>query len=181
MDYQARSRARSTGPDRLLRALLALQLAAIVVVGVATVIKTPLWSPGDEAAHFAYGEHLLEEGRLPLLDDRQSPGVIAVGQGVYPRPPRAIPPSAPMIGRFSYEAFQPPLYYLSAVPVLSLSKDLRTKAHLLRLFDLGLLLVGVALVLLLSRRIFAGEHLLPSNIALSVLLWPGVVVREVTV
>jgi 4-amino-4-deoxy-L-arabinose transferase-like glycosyltransferase len=181
MHHQAHSHRLFTGPNRLLRALLALQLAAIVVVGVATVIKTSFWSPGDEAAHFAYGQHLVEEGRLPLLNDRLSPGVIAVSQGVYPGPPRPIHPWEPKIGRLSYEAFQPPLYYLSAVPVLSLSKDLRTKAHLLRLFDLGLLLVGVALVLLLSRRIFAGEHLLPSNIAVSVLLWPGVVVREVTV
>lgn len=51
----------------------------------------------------------------------------------------------------------------------------------LRTFDLLLLLAGVALLALLAQAVAGSRWLVPYSLALSVLLWPGVVVRAITV
>jgi len=48
------------------RAVIAVQLAVIIVAGIATVLSLPKFT-GDEIAHFSYLQSVAEEGQLPLL------------------------------------------------------------------------------------------------------------------
>ena len=166
--------------SRLLRAVVALQIAAIVVVGVATALRFPVFSPIDERAHYDYVQAVAEDARLPVITDLVSAETLAVNDGVYPR--TALPPAAERgLGGQSYEAFQPPLYYLLATPSFLVSDDYRDKATAVRFFDLLLLLAAIPLLALLARRALPGNPLLALSAGLGVLLWPGVIVRGVTI
>ena len=95
-----------------LRALVAVQLAALLVLGVATVARFPVWALVDEAAHYDYVQWIAEDGRLPVLDeDPVHPEVLAIDEGLYPAAPRVAAEERGLFGR-SYEGFQPPLAHL---------------------------------------------------------------------
>jgi 4-amino-4-deoxy-L-arabinose transferase-like glycosyltransferase len=81
----------------------------------------------------------------------------------------------------SYEAFQPPLYYILAAPAFLAVHNYRDKVLAVRAFDLLLLLAALAAIAALARAVFARRWLVPYCLALSVLMWPGVVVRAITV
>ena len=174
------------GPDwlrsgpRVLRALVALQILAIVVAGTATVLRFPVFSPIDERAHYDYVRSVAEDARLPVITDLVAGETLSVNDRVYPRP--ASPPARERgLGGQSYEAFQPPLYYVLAAPVFLLSGDYATKVELVRGLDLLLLLAAIPLLAALARRALPGNPLLALSAGLTVLLWPGVVVRSVTI
>jgi hypothetical protein len=84
--------------------------------------RFPAWRAPDEGAHFAYIVHLAQTRSLPIFE--------GMGRGV------------------TYEAHQPPLYYLTALPfVASLLEDKahhQTALYLLRFFST---LWGLAVVL----------------------------------
>jgi len=84
--------------------------------------RFPAWRAPDEGAHFAYIVHLAQTRSLPVFE--------GMGRGV------------------TYEAHQPPLYYLTALPfVASLLEDKahhQTALYLLRFFST---LWGLAVVL----------------------------------
>ena len=99
-----------------LRALVAVQLAALLVLGVVTVARFPVWALVDEAAHYDYVQWIAEDGRLPILDeDRVHPEVLAIDEGRYPAAPHVEAEERGLFGR-SYEGFQPPLAHLVATP-----------------------------------------------------------------
>jgi 4-amino-4-deoxy-L-arabinose transferase-like glycosyltransferase len=163
-----------------LRALVAVQLAALLVAAVATVARFPVWALVDEAAHFDYVQWIAEDGRVPVLDDDPVHSeVLAIDEGVYPGPPQVGAGARGLVGR-SYEGFQPPLAYALATPVYAVAGDHPRKLRALR--ALGVLLLGVAVWLtwLLARRAVPEAALGAFSLALTFLLWPGVVVRAAT-
>ncbi len=167
---------------RLLVVLVAVQLAALLVVGVATVARFHVFAEIDELAHFAFVNEVADHGRLPVLgrDLVDAEDLAAALGGLPPGGTRPEPP-ATQLARQQYEAFQPPLYYLVAAPASAVASSPRGKVFAVRGFDLALLLVAVGLLAVLARAVFARRWLLPFSLGLSVLLWPGVLVRAITV
>lgn len=155
--------------------LIALEIAALLLFGGLTALRMPVFAY-DEEAHFAYVRTLADEHRLPvLLRDHVPLNIRHLADSGYQK----------RFGRnyrpLSYEAFQPPLYYGLAAPVLALPLSGRAQLTAVRLFDLVLLL-GSALVLwLLAGRAVPEHRQLGFAFGLAVLLWPGVLVRAVTV
>ena len=166
-----------------LRALIAAQLVVIVVAGLATVFSLPKFT-GDEIAHFSYVQSVAEEGRLPLLGPTLiSPQAEAIYEGTYPSPGRLDPAKRGLSGR-SYEAFQPPLYYLlAAAPFRLAGGDYVVKIRVIRLIGLGLLLAAALLLWRLTVELIGdpGEAEPYFAFALTALLWPGIVLRVVTI
>jgi 4-amino-4-deoxy-L-arabinose transferase-like glycosyltransferase len=164
-----------------LRALVAVQLAALLLASVATVARFPVWALVDEAAHFDYVQWIAEDGRLPVLDrDLVHREVLAIDEGTYPAAPRTPAPERGLFGR-SYEGFQPPLAHLLATPVYAVPRDHEHKLRALRALGVVLLGVTVLLTWLLARRVVPDAPLAAFSAALTFLLWPGVVVRAATV
>ncbi len=175
-----------TGFLRPLRArpvsvLIALQLAALTVVGGVTALRFHIFAAVDELAHVSFVQQVAEHGSLPWLGRSYiSPQMEAIALGVYPRASTVDPRTLGLEGE-SYEAFQPPLYYLAAAPVFLIASNYRDKIIAVRLFDVVLLLAAAAILALLARAVAADHWRLAYAGALAVLLWPGIVVRTVTV
>lgn len=170
-------------PRRLtpLKLLVIAQLALILGIGVAVVARFPVWALVDERAHFTYVETVADHQRLPYSGrDFISPQTEAVDEGVYPRRARLDPRHRGLAGR-SYESFQPPLYYVVAAPVFALSGDYTTKVRLLRIFNLLLVGAAIAILFLLAREVCGKRHLAAFSVALTAFLWPGVLVRSITI
>jgi 4-amino-4-deoxy-L-arabinose transferase-like glycosyltransferase len=165
------------------RAVIAAQLAVIIVAGIATVLSLPKFT-GDEIAHFSYLQSVAEEGQLPLLGPTLiSPQAEAIYEGIYPSPSRLDPAERGLSGR-SYEAFQPPLYYLlAAAPFRLAGGDYVVKMRVMRLIGLGLLLAAALLLWRLTVEVIGdrGEAEPYFAFALTALLWPGIVLRTVTI
>jgi len=163
--------------------VIAVQLAVIVAAGLATVLSLPKFT-GDERAHFSYLQSVAEQGRLPLLGPSLiSPEVEAIYQGTYPSPAKIDPATLGLSGR-SYEAFQPPLYYLlAAIPFRLAGDNYVVKMRVMRLVGLGLLLAAALLLWRLTVEVINDpEEAEPYfAFALTALLWPGIVLRTVTI
>jgi len=163
--------------------VIAVQLAVIVAAGLATVLSLPKFT-GDERAHFSYLQSVAEQGRLPLLGPSLiSPEVEAIYQGTYPSPAKIDPATLGLSGR-SYEAFQPPLYYLlAAIPFRLAGDNYVVKMRVMRLVGLGLLLAAALLLWCLTVEVIndPGEAEPYFAFALTALLWPGIVLRTVTI
>jgi hypothetical protein len=152
-----------------------------VVLGAVTVVRFHIFAPVDERAHVAYVQEVAEHGRLPWLGRDVIPWQIeALNDDTYPRRSSRDPRRLGLAG-MSYEAFQPPLYYVLAAPAFLVASNYRDKVLALRSFDLLLLLAAVAILALLAREVFGRAWRVPYCLALSVLLWPGVIVRAITV
>jgi 4-amino-4-deoxy-L-arabinose transferase-like glycosyltransferase len=177
-------RAESRTRDHLTQAaglLVVLQVIAVIVFGVITIQRYPLWSPVDEGAHFDNVIYVAAHGSYPVLGKTPaSEQELAIGQGRYPRH-TTINARTYGLGGLSYEAFQPPLYYYVAAPVSMLSGNYHTKAILLRYFGLLLLLASIALLARLSRHVLRRWWILGMAGGLLVFLMPGVIVRMVTI
>jgi hypothetical protein len=162
------------GPrDRLIRALILVQLVLIAGVGIATVARLPVWAFVDERAHAAYVD-AVGSGHLPLLGRDYLPAEIARLGG----PHRG--------SKASYEAFQPPLYYVVAAVPWDAAHAVGGPSFAVRsVRALDLLALGATLALLwaLARRVASSrqEALYGFAIALTFVFWPGVVFRSVTV
>jgi len=167
-------------PDRALRLLIALQVAAILVLGAVTVARFSVWALVDERAHYAVVQVIAEDGRLPRIGELVSPEVQAITDDTFPRPSPNDPRTYGLAGRV-YEAFQPPLYYGLAAPAFLVPVNHEAKLRVLRALDLALLAAALALLAALARAVFADRWRAPFALALSVLLWPAVIVRIVTV
>jgi len=188
-------RARGTSAPRALRALVALQLIALLVLAGVTASRFRVWADIDERPHYDYVQTIAEEQRIPRPTDLVSPEVQAITDRTWPQPSQTDRAAIGQTGR-SFEAIQPPLYYVAAVPAFAAVGDHRDKVYALRIFDTLLLAVTVLLLWRLARavapaaRAVAAERAGPPrgaaalagfSAALLVLLWPGVVVRSVTV
>jgi len=166
-----------------LRLLIAAQVVAVTALAAITVARYPLWTLVDEGAHFDYVQSIGDDGRLPVITDLVSPQVEAIAEHVYPAQPRKNRADIGLGGR-SYEAQQPPLYYLLAVPAFAAGgSDYKTKARVVRAFDVLFLLAAIAVFLALCREVLGRgpEALAGTALALTVFLWPAVVVRGVTI
>jgi 4-amino-4-deoxy-L-arabinose transferase-like glycosyltransferase len=162
-------------------ALVALQLAAIVALSVYTIFRFPIFDGVDEGAHVAYIAEVAEHGRIPWVGRDTVPWqVLAIQQRVYPRRSPLDPRRIGLAGS-SYEGWQPPLYYVLAAPAFLIPSEYLNKVRAIRAFDLVLLLAAIGLLARLAREVFQAKWMLPFALALSVLLWPGVIVRAITV
>src|SRR3954454_24782554 len=117
-----------------LRALIVAQVVAVAVLAAITVARYPVWTLVDEAQHFDYIQAIADDGHLPVITDLVSPEVEAIDENVYPAPPKRDRAKRGLAGR-SYEAQQPPLYYVLAVPVFAVASDYKTKVRIVRAFD----------------------------------------------
>ncbi len=158
-----------------------LQIAGIFVLGAVTVARFHIFAEVDERAHLAYVQEVAEHGRIPWVGrDHVSWQELAIEQGTYPRP-SGLDPGAIGLRGSSYEGWQPPLYYALATPVYLIPSNYRDKVLAVRAFDLLLLLLAVAALAVLARAVLREHWQIPYCLALSTLLWPGVIVRAITV
>lgn len=136
------------------RTLVVLQVAAIFVLGVTTVARFHIFATVDELPHFAYVQEVAEHGRLPWLGRSYvSWQEIAIERHTYPHPSSFNPRLIGFQGT-SYEAWQPPLYYVLASAAFDIPHDYRHKIFAVRAFDLLLLLAAVAILIRLTRAVF---------------------------
>jgi hypothetical protein len=189
-------RARGTSAPRALRALVALQLIALLVLTGVTVSRFRVWADIDERPHYDYVQKVAEDHRLPRPTELVSPEVQAITDRTWPQPSQTDRAAIGQAGR-SFEAIQPPLYYVAAVPAFAAVSDHRDKVYALRIFDALLVAVTVLLLWRVAAAVTAraapggrgaavaaggrAAALAGFSGALLVLLWPGVLVRGVTV
>jgi hypothetical protein len=167
--------------QRSAAALIGLQLAAIAVVGGVTVARFHIFAGVDELAHISVVQQFAEHGSLPKEGSSYvSWQMEAIEQDTYPRR-SSVNPRQIGLGGYSYEAWQPPLYYVLAAPAFLIPSNYRDKVFAVRAFDLLLLLAAVAILALLARAVAAEHWQTAYAAALSVVLWPGVIVRAITV
>ncbi len=161
--------------------LIGLQLAAITVVGGVTVARFHIFAGVDELAHVSFVQQFAEHGSLPREGSSYvSWQMEAIEQDTYPRR-SSVDPRRIGLGGYSYEAWQPPLYYVLAAPAFLIPSNYRDKVLAVRAFDLLLLLAATAILALLARAVAAERWQTAYAAALSVMLWPGVIVRTITV
>jgi 4-amino-4-deoxy-L-arabinose transferase-like glycosyltransferase len=161
--------------------LIALQLAAIVVVGGVTAVRFHIFASVDELPHVSYVQDIADQGALPFLGRTYVYWQMeAIEQDTYPRRSSVDPRHYGLAG-YSYEAFQPPLYYLLAVPAFEIPSNYRDKVIAVRLFDLLLLAAALAVLWPLARAVARERWKAAYAAALAVVLWPGVIVRVITV
>ncbi|MBV9283154.1 MAG: hypothetical protein JO176_00940 [Acidimicrobiia bacterium] len=146
----------------LLRGIVVLQLVAVLGVAVLTLTSFEIWARLDEHAHYDYVETIADQHVLPNLRAHGKPGQLEMG-------------------RHTYEAFQPPLYYLAAAPLLKLSHVEHTRVLILRTFDLLLLLGALYATWRLAVVVFPDRPLWPFAFGLMFFLLPGVIVRSITI
>ncbi len=164
----------------VLAVVVVVQLGVIAFSGVFGAFKLPYFSPIDESAHFAYIQQLAQHGSLPVLGKTENtPQVVAIQQGIYPR--MADVSKVLGLDKLSYEAFQPPLYYLTAVPAFLLTANYVDKIYAVRLFDVLLLLAAVALAGRLCRVVLRQRWIIGWSVVLVSFTLPGVVVRFVCI
>ncbi len=129
----------------LSRIILALLIAVYAVCGVLYAVATPKWQAPDEPAHYNYIRTIAETGALPVLraGDYDPDYMEKIKAAKFP-PHLSIDP-------IRYESYQPPLYYVAAVPVYLVARAGGVDAQVLalRLFSV---LLG-AFVLALAYRI----------------------------
>jgi 4-amino-4-deoxy-L-arabinose transferase-like glycosyltransferase len=166
---------------RFLVTLVVVQILLIISVALVAVFQFHRFAPVDEAAHYSYIEQIADHGSLPILGKTEiSPQSLAITQGTYPRP-STIDPRKYGLNGLSYEAFQPPLYYVLAVPAFLATSNYVDKIYAVRLFDVVLLLAAVALAGRLARVVLKDRWLIGWSMMLVFFALPGVVVRTVTI
>jgi 4-amino-4-deoxy-L-arabinose transferase-like glycosyltransferase len=121
--------------------ILITVVVAYCVLGVLYAIYTPSWQAPDEPAHYNYVRYLVEQRRLPVLQVGDYPhAYLKEITGAKFPPEMTIDP-------IRYEFWQPPLYYLLAVPIYLLFGGALIP---LRLFSVacgaGLLIVAYGIV-----------------------------------
>ena len=166
---------------RALVALLAVQVIIIVTAGIVVAAQFKFPSVIDEDAHYSYVQQIAQHGSLPVLGKTEtSLQGLALEQGIYPRP-TTINPRTDGLGGLSYEAFQPPLYYITAVPAFDITGNYKDKVYALRAYGVLLLLVSVVLAARLSRAVLRERWMIGWSIVMVFFALPGVVVRFATI
>jgi 4-amino-4-deoxy-L-arabinose transferase-like glycosyltransferase len=163
-----------------LAGVLVVQVGVIGFTAVFCALRLPYFSPIDEAAHYTYIQQVAEHGTLPVLGRTEvSPQTVSIELGRYPH---LLSPSVERgLGRLSYEAFQPPLYYVAAAPVFLITGNYVDKIYALRLFDVVLLLGALALAGRLCRAVLKQRWLLGLSMVMVFFMLPGVLVRMVVI
>jgi 4-amino-4-deoxy-L-arabinose transferase-like glycosyltransferase len=143
--------------------LLVLILLVYAVLGSLYAARTPAWQAPDEPAHYNYVRYVAQTGQFPVLQ-----------MGDYPHTyledikSRHFPADM-SIDSIRYEFHQPPLYYVLAAPVFSLTGGALLP---LRLFSV---LLGAGIVLLaylIARRAYPARPALALGAAAFVAFLP---------
>ncbi len=120
---------------------------AYLFVGTLYAVNTPAWQAPDEPAHYAYIRQLAD-GDLPVIepgDYDQAYQSLVISSGFDPQ--YSVEP-------FSYEDWQPPAYYLAALPVYVLADGALTPLRFVSV------LLGAGVVIfayLAAREIWPGD------------------------
>lgn len=138
---------------------LVLLLAAALGCDLVYTLQQPIWSPRDEIAHFDYVDKLTD-GRLPRPDEPVSDDTFRMCTGTFTwaRPQGFDGTRAGMgLAGTSYEAWQPPLYYLLLAPANLLlgacGVDDVVRITTLRILQFLFVCAAVVLVLALFREL----------------------------
>jgi len=150
-----------------------LHLAMLVLIALTGLARGLFWSaatevfsPVDEAHHYAYVATVAEELRIPVMGRDLVPlEVLEIRKESPTLGARTLPRRADLAdGSWGaeleqYEALQPPLYYLVAAPVYRAANGLGpgVTVFALRAFTVVLSILAVPLTWGLSRRIFPGH------------------------
>lgn len=133
------------------RVLLPLLLLLSFFHGALYAAFLPPWGLIDEAQHLHYIQYIAEEKELPVAGETYLSDEIIASHFATRRwetfhwtPPSSPDPQAMGLEGHSYEAYQPPLYYLLMAPIyLAVPGDLLVKLYALRGVALLLSLVTV--------------------------------------
>jgi 4-amino-4-deoxy-L-arabinose transferase-like glycosyltransferase len=126
-------------------------VAAYLVVGSLFSATTPAWQNPDEPAHYNNIATIAVGDGLPVLH----PG--DYDQGYMDQIISAGFPAELPIGRVRYEAYQPPLYYVAAVPAFLIGQG---SLLTLRLFSVSLGAFVIILLYLCAELVFPNKPLL---------------------
>jgi len=138
---------------------LAVILLAYLALGLQYAALTPAWQVPDEPAHYNYIRHIVETGRLPILQiGDYDQAYLSRLTGEY------FPPDLP-VDPVRYESWQPPLYYLLMTPVFLLFHGALLPLRLFSLF-LG---AGVIVFAFLVVREVVGRDAVGRDAALPLL------------
>ncbi len=139
------------------RFLLALIVFVYVIVAALYAVRTPIWQAPDEPAHFNYIRAIGDTGALPILQ----PG--DYDQDYLEQIKARKFPAGMSIDAIRYESYQPPLYYLSAVPVYLAARagGLDAQVLALRLYSVLLGVIVLFLAWTVVREVFPGDALMP--------------------
>ncbi len=143
---------------------LVLIVVAYLVIGALYAVYTPRWQVPDEPAHYNYIRTLATTGRFPVIeagDYDQEYLTRLVFEQHFP-PSMSIEP-------VSYEDWQPPLYYLLAVPVFWVTGGSLIG---LRLFSVLLGAGVILLAFLVARQVLPAHPTLAAGTAAFVAFVP---------
>jgi hypothetical protein len=141
-----------------LRPLL-LILAIYLAVGALYAIYIPPWQVPDEPAHYNYIAQVAQEGCCPVI----APG--DYDQAYLGQLTSSGFPEGADLSAIEYEDWQPPAYYLAALPVFALSDG---SLLALRLFSVALGAIVVALAYLTVLRLLPDHRAIAIGAALFV-------------
>lgn len=162
-------------------ALVAVEAIALLVAGFSAASLHRPWSPVDEAAHFHFVRVVAEQRRLPRLGDPMSDDILAIVDRTYPGPPLEPPDGRGLVGR-SWEAFQPPLGYLLAVPAyLAAPAETLAQVRAVRCLGVVLHLLAMAVTCAFARDVAGRDWPAAAAFAGLFLIVPGVLFRSAIV
>ncbi|TMC90314.1 MAG: hypothetical protein E6J12_07570, partial [Chloroflexi bacterium] len=172
-------------------------------------VAQPVWSRVDEAAHFdviaqyasgVYPHDSVTTIRPETLDVMQRTGVYGfIVDNAYAKPdvpaefstmPAALSPAAQVLWirrhgwQFSYEAFQPPLYYVAALPAWLIGRTIGGPigaVYAVRVFDALLAALLAPMAMLIALRIWPTRHAAGWAAAALTALMPGVALNLTSV
>ena len=172
-------------------------------------VAQPVWSRVDEPAHFdviaqyasgVYPHDSVTTIRPETLDVMQRTGVYGfIVDNAYAKPdvpaefstmPAALSPAAQVLWirrhgwQFSYEAFQPPLYYLTALPAWLAGRAVGGPigaVYAVRIFDAVLAALLAPMAMLIALRIWPARNAAGWSAAALTALLPGVALNLTSV
>ena len=133
------------------RLFLLFIVAAYLVVGSLFAVTTPAWQNPDEPAHYNNIATIAAGDGLPVLH------VGDYDQGYMDTLINGRFPSELSIDRVRYESYQPPLYYIAAVPAYLIGQG---SLLTLRLFGVSLGAFVIILLYLCAELVFPNKQLL---------------------
>ncbi len=137
--------------------ILVLVLILYVLLAGLYALRTPKWQAPDEPAHFNYIRAIAETGTLPVLQ----PG--DYDQDYLEKIKSMNFPADMSVDSIRYEAWQPPLYYLAAVPFYLAARAGGVDAQVLtlRMFSVLLEVIVLLVAFTIVREVFPEDTLLP--------------------
>lgn len=143
--------------------ILAVVILAFLVLGSQYALRTPDWQAPDEPAHYNYVRQVAGQGCCPVIEpadwDADQLETLKTEQ---------FPENADL-SAISYEDWQPPLYYLAAVPLFNVTGgSLHALRFLSLIFGAGLVIATYVVI----RRLFPPYPVLALSAAVFVAFLP---------